>query len=132
MFRARILHIFLIGLSFVFFHEMGHFLFASAFDLSPSLQYGTTDKSSISGLFGLSVGVGYEPTLPTNNFFVLLGATVLPLLIAIGALAAFAKTNRPEFGLVVEIYMILIFINLIPLPGSENLDANKLWDAIFH
>lgn len=129
--RARMLHIFLIGLSFVFFHEMGHFLFASAFDLGPSFQYGTSDKSSISGLFGLSVGVAYEPTILANNFFVVLGATVLPLLIAIGALLAYAKTNRPEFGLVVEIYMILIMINLIPLPVSENLDANKLWGAVF-
>ncbi len=115
----------------MFFHEMGHFIFAQSMGLNPSFQYGTVDKSSISGLFGLSVGVAYEPTVLVNNFFVVLGATILPLLIAIFALTAYAKTNRPEFGLIVEIYMILIMINLIPLPGSDNLDANKIWNAVF-
>ena len=130
---ARIVQIFLIGLSFVFFHEFGHFIFAQAMDLNPSFQYKTSDHSSVSGLFGLSMGVAYKPTaVLTENFFVVLGATAVPLVIAILALFAYAKTSRPEFGLIVEIYMILIIVNMIPIPGSGNLDANKIWNAVFH
>ena len=112
---------------------MGHFLFAQSMNLDPIFQLKNSDNSPISGLFGLSMGVAYKPTaLLTESFFVVLGATIVPLIIAIMALAAYAKTNRPEFGLIVEIYMILIMINMVPLPGSENLDANKIWNAVFH
>ncbi len=127
----RIALILLIGLSFVAVHELGHFIFADFSGLNPSFEYKIAEKSSLSGLFGLSIGVGYNPAAAADSFFVVLGATVLPLLVALVALAGYAATNRQEFALLFEVYIILILINLIPLPGTENLDANKLWGAVF-
>lgn len=119
----EILTIIAIGLSYIIMHEIGHFIFASYFGLSPSFIHDTN------GFFS-AVGVSHGPGTAVQEFYVIFGATLLPLLVAIISLVMGYKNKNENLVLVTEIYLVLVLINLLPIPGFDFLDANKMWELI--
>jgi len=124
----RIVLIIVAGLSFVLAHEFGHFFAAQTFGLQPSFVAGNMDSGA--GFLGLSLGVSHMATTTSQDFIVIIGATLLPILIIILLLGATAITGMEEFRILAEIYFILVVINLVPIPGAGQLDANKVWSYV--
>ncbi len=122
----RIALILLAGASFIFAHEGGHWLAAQFYGLNPGFVW----SGASSGLLGLAIGVVHEAANPIQQLVIILGATLLPLSIAIifAGLSHFSR-NR-EIAIVAELYILLIVVNLIPIPGVGQLDANRVWAAV--
>ncbi len=121
---GRVLVLILVsGISFIFFHELGHYVAAEALGLKPSFVLGYIPDATF---MGFSAGVSH---LPSNNMiegFVILGATILPLILLLIFAAASKVFEMEDLMFVAKIYFILIVVNLVPIPGIDALDANKL------
>jgi hypothetical protein len=122
---SRLGEIFAAIISYMFFHEVGHFLFATALGLDPSFV--VTEQSGIAGFTMAAIGVSAGSTTLIAHVFSLLGATILPLMVAISMFAYGLKTENNTFVNIAEVYLILIMINLIPFRGLEGSDGNMLW-----
>ncbi len=119
----RVIIIMLAGASFILLHEAGHFLYATSFGLEPSFVLGRIPDS---GIMGLSIGVSHLPVAGLKDGMVILGATILPLIVMLSLSAVGISFKSEEALLIAEVFLILIVLNLIPLPVN-GLDANKLW-----
>jgi len=125
----RIVLIIVAGLSFVIAHEFGHYIAAASFDLDPVFIVGNIDSGA--NLLSTSVGVSHTAAATASqDFIIILSATLLPIAIIIGLLGAAAVTGMEEFTIIAEIYFILIIMNLVPVPGIEHLDSNKMWSHL--
>lgn len=123
----RLAVIVLAGLSFILAHEFGHWIAAESYSLNPTFVWG----GASSGLLGLSIGVMHMPATPVQQTVIILGATMLPLILMV-MMAGIAHLNRSETAaLFAEVWMLLIFVNLVPIPGNGQLDANKIWAVVF-
>ena len=122
----RIAVIIIAGISFIMVHETGHFILAESYGLNPSFVYGGAD----SGLMGMALGVAHAPATAEQQATILLGATVLPLLLVVMLAGAFHFTGNETAALAAEVYLLLIVVNLLPIPGIGQLDANRIWAAV--
>jgi len=123
---TKVAVIVLTGLSFICMHELGHWLAAESFSLQPGFVLGGANN----GLLGMAVGVMHNPATPVQQTVVLFGATLLPVLIAVIAAGAAHFTGNETAALVAETYLLLIVINLIPIPNAGQLDSVKLLAAV--
>jgi len=119
----RIALIFLAGISYIFAHEFGHYIVAAEYGLKPAFVYGSHNT----GFLGFAIGVSHLATTPAQNFFIIFGATMLPLVLVVLLTGASVLKESEDLALIAEIYILLILINLIPIPGMDYMDANKLW-----
>lgn len=127
MFRVyRILLILLAGISYVFVHEFGHYMVAAEYGLEPSFVYG----SQSTGFLGMAIGVSHLATTASQTFFIIFGATMLPLVLVVLLAGASVLKRSEDLALMAEVYILLIAINLIPMPGTGNLDANRIWSFL--
>ena len=124
---SRLFEIILASGSYIFFHEFGHFLFATLMGLGPSFV--TTSQPGITGMSLLSVGVSYVGTSVANSVFAILGATIVPLVVAVGIFSWGLKKGDETLMTIAEIYLILIVLNLIPFGGLELSDGYRLWEV---
>jgi len=124
---SRVAEVFLAGGSYIFFHEVGHFLFALFFGLGPSFVV-TEQTAGISGLSLLSVGVSHATVSGFTSLFALVGGTLVPLVVAIGLFTYGLNRRNETLMTVAEIYLILIVLNLIPF-GNGASDGFKLWQV---
>ena len=120
----RLLLIFLTGACYVFLHEFGHYAVAAEYGLNPSFVYGGQGDT---GLLGMALGVSHLATTPMQTFFIVLGATILPLLAVVLLTGASLLTRNEEIAIITELFILLIIINLVPIPGAEHMDANRIW-----
>lgn len=116
--------IFLTGACYVFLHEFGHYAVAAEYGLNPSFVYGGQGDT---GLLGMALGVSHLATTPMQTFFIVLGATILPLLAVVLLTGASLLTRNEEIAIITELFILLIIINLVPIPGAEHMDANRIW-----
>jgi hypothetical protein len=122
---SKTLEVLFAGVSYILLHEIGHYLFAMMFSLSPEFVF--TQQEGVAGLFLLSVGVSYTQTSVVANTLVLLGATILPLLVA-GLFYFIGERKNNNFLInIAEIYMIFIVLNLIPF-NVESSDGFRVWE----
>lgn len=122
----KIALIILAGFSYVLMHEMGHWIAAESFSLAPTFVWGGAN----SGLLGLAVGVMHNPATPLQQTVIILGATLLPMAVVVMAAGATHFTGSETAALLAEIYLLLIIVNLVPIPGVGQLDANRLMAAV--
>lgn len=122
----RIAAIIVAGMSFIGMHELGHWMAAESFSLNPTFVLG----GASSGLMGLAVGVMHDPATPVQQTIIILGATLLPMLAVVVSAGAAHFTGNETAALVAEVYLLLIIVNLIPLPGVSQLDADRLMAAV--
>lgn len=123
----RLLLIFLTGACYVFLHEFGHYAVAAGYGLNPSFVYGGQGDT---GLLGMALGVSHLATTPMQTFFIVMGATVLPLIAVMLLTGASLLTRNEDVALLAEVFMILIVVNLIPIPGAGHMDANRIWHFV--
>lgn len=122
----RIVLIVLTGISYVLVHEIGHFLIADSYGLNPSFVYGGAD----SGLLGMALGVAHQPATAVQQMAIVMGASILPMLLVVMLAGTAHFTGSEAAALAAEVYLLLIVVNLIPIPGVEQLDANRVWAAV--
>ncbi|MFH0829901.1 MAG: hypothetical protein V1887_01945 [Candidatus Aenigmatarchaeota archaeon] len=122
----RIALILLTGFSFILMHELGHWTVAEAFSLDPQFVLGGAN----SGILGLAVGVMHNPASAGEQTMIILGATLLPMLVVVAAAGAAHFTGSETAVMVAEIYLLLIVVNLVPIPGVGQLDSNRLMAAV--
>lgn len=120
----RVLLIFLTGALYICAHEFGHYAVAADYNLNPSFVYGGQGSA---GLLGMALGVSHQATTPVQSFFVVFGATLLPLAAVLLLTGASVLKGNEDIALIAEVFILLIFINLIPIPGVAQMDANRLW-----
>lgn len=120
----KILLIILTGMLYIFAHEFGHFVVAQEYGLNPGFVYGGQGDNSI---LGTALGVSHQATTPVQSFFIIFGATMIPMAIAVFFTGAAVFKGNEEFALMAEIFILLIVINLVPIPGAGNMDANRMW-----
>ena len=123
----RILLIILTGACYVFIHEFGHYAMAAEYQLSPNFVYGSYGSSNI---LGMALGVSHRATTPVQSFFVVFGATIVPLALAVFLTGAAVLKGNEDMALMAEVMILLIMINLIPIPGVGNMDANRIWNYL--
>ncbi|HLE07869.1 MAG TPA: hypothetical protein VI933_04615 [archaeon] len=111
------------GISFIFFHELGHYVAAEALGLKPNFVFAHVPDNMF---MGFSVGVSHLQSSSAMEGFVILGATILPLILLFIFIAASKVFEIEDLMFVAKIYFILIAVNLVPIPGIDALDANKL------
>jgi hypothetical protein len=122
----RIALIILVGASYVLIHETGHYLIAESYGLHPSFVY----SGANSGLLGLALGVSHLPATAEQQMAIIFGATILPMLLVVMLIGSAHFTGSEAAALAAEVYLLLIVVNLIPIPGIGQLDANKVWAAV--
>jgi hypothetical protein len=61
---------------------------------------------------------------------IIFGATILPMLLVVMLIGSAHFTGSEAAALAAEVYLLLIVVNLIPIPGIGQLDANKVWAAV--
>lgn len=118
------LFIFLTGMLYIAAHEFGHYAVAAEYGLDPAFVYGGHGGTS---MLGTALGVSHMATTPVQSFFVIFGATMLPLALAVLVTGAAIFRHSEDMTLMAEVLILLIAVNLIPLPGVAQLDANRLW-----
>jgi hypothetical protein len=123
----RVLLIFLTGALYICAHEFGHYAVATEYNLSPTFVYG---EQGSTGLLGMAMGVSYKATTPVQTFFIIFGATMLPLAIAVVMTGTSILKGHEDMALMAEMFILLILINLVPIPGAENMDANRIWNYL--
>lgn len=123
MVKYHLLIVILAGLGFVLAHEFGHFAAADMLGLEPKFVLGTKPDFALMGFF---VGISHLHGSAAAEAFVILGASVIPLIISLSLLFASKAFNFKELDLIAKIFFILIVVNLIPIPGVEMADASKL------
>ncbi len=127
-FAIKIAVILLAAASYVFLHEFGHYAVAYALNLGPNFVIGS--QSSTSGILGMSIGVKHLGGIAGQDILVILGATILPTVFLLFLAVGPWIEKSEEAALFSIIFAILIFVNLLPVPGAENMDANKLWAGL--
>ncbi|MBI4015193.1 MAG: hypothetical protein HY362_00515 [Candidatus Aenigmarchaeota archaeon] len=127
-FAIKIAVILLAAASYVLLHEFGHYAVAYALNLGPSFVIGS--QSSTSGILGMSIGVKHLGGIVGQDMLVIIGATILPTIFLLFIAAGPWIERHEEVALFSVIFAILIFVNLLPFPGAENMDANKLWTGL--
>ena len=120
----KILLIIFTGLLYIGVHEFGHFIVASGYNLDHSFVYGSHGGNS---LLGTALGVSHLATTPTNTFFIVFGATLLPLALMLLLTGGAIFKKNEDLALMAEVLILLIVINLIPIPGMNHIDANRTW-----
>ncbi|MEM5814487.1 MAG: hypothetical protein QXD77_01605 [Candidatus Aenigmatarchaeota archaeon] len=120
----RVLLIFFTGALYIFAHEFGHYAVAAEYGLNPTFVYG---GYSDTGLLGMALGVSHRATTPVQSFFIVFGATMFPLAFAVFLTGASILKGHEDLALMAETFILLIAINLIPIPGMGNMDANRVW-----
>ena len=120
----QLLLIIAIGISYVIIHEMGHYVFAQYYGLHPYFV-------AQNGEFFLALGVEHNAGTAVQEFYVIFGATLLPMVFAIASLGLAYLRSNEMFLMAAEIYLILILINLIPIPGMNPIDANRIETLIW-
>lgn len=123
----RVLLIFLTGALYIFAHEFGHYAVAAEYNLSPAFVYGGHGDT---GLLGMALGVSHHATTPMQSFFIVFGATLLPLAAVVLLTGASILKGHEDLALMAEMFILLILINLVPVPGMENMDANRIWNFL--
>jgi uncharacterized MAPEG superfamily protein len=123
----RVLFIFLVGALYIIAHEFGHYAVATEYGLDPVFVYGNHGGSS---MLGTALGVSYRATTAGQNFFVIFGATMLPLALAVLATGGAILKRSEDLSLIAEVLIVLIAINLVPIPGVAQLDANRVWNFL--
>ena len=123
----RVLLIVLTGLCYIIAHEFGHYAMAADYSLDPTFVYG---NGAGSNMLGMALGVSHLATSQSQNFFVIFGATLLPLAIGVVLAGAALLRDNEELALMAEVFFLLTLINLVPIPGMSSLDANKIWSYI--
>lgn len=122
---AKLLALALIGIEFILLHELGHFAAAAYLGLKPHVAMQAGNFAA-----GFFLGVSHAPAGPAETGIVILGASMLPLLLSIATAIYVFKSGRVELLLIAEIFLILVLVNLVPLPGIEISDANKLFSIL--
>ena len=123
----RVLLILLTGILYVVAHEFGHYAVAAEYGLQPAFVYGSHGNT---GLLGMALGVSHLATTDAQSFFIVLGATLLPLALVVVLAGAHALKGHEDILLVAETFILLIIINLVPIPGAGEMDANRIWHFI--
>lgn len=123
----RVALIFLTGAIYIFAHEFGHYAVAAEYGLNPTFVYGGQGNT---GLLGMALGVSHTATTPVQTFFVVFGATLLPLAAVIVLTGASVLKDNEDLALMAEVFILLIVINLIPIPGMGHMDANRVWNFL--
>ena len=122
----RIALIILVGVSYVLVHETGHYFIAESYGLHPSFVY----SGANSGLLGMALGVAHQPATSEQQMSIIFGASILPMLLVVLLIGAAHFTGSEIAALTAEVYMLLIVVNLVPIPGAGQLDANRVWAAV--
>jgi len=123
----RVLLIFFTGALYIMAHEFGHYAVAAEYGLSPNFVYGGQGST---GLLGMALGVSHRATTPVQSFFIVFGATMLPLAIAVLLTGTSIFKGHEDLALMAETFILLIAINLVPIPGMGNMDANRIWQFL--
>ncbi len=116
----------LIGLEYVLLHEIGHYLFAAALGLDPQIIFSFENAAS-----GFLVGVSHAQAGFVESGLIILGASFVPLIFILITLLYVYSSKRYEFFLIAEIFLLMVIVNMLPIPGLADADANKLLSILF-
>ncbi len=116
----------LIGLEYVLLHEIGHYLFAAALGLDPQIVFSFENAAS-----GFLIGVSHAQASFVESGLIILGASFVPLVFIVLTLLYAHSSKRYEFFLIAEIFLIMVIVNMLPIPGLADADANKLFSILF-
>ena len=116
--------IILTGAMYICAHEFGHYLVAADYNLDPMLVYNGQGASNI---MGMAIGVSHKATTAEQSFFIVFGATLIPLALVVLFTGGSLLKRNEDLALMAEVFIMLIVINLVPMPGMEQMDANRLW-----
>jgi hypothetical protein len=124
---SRLSEIFLAGFSYICLHELGHYIFALLFGLSPQLVT-SPQTMPMTGFALTSVGVAYSSSANIfQSYIIVLGAVLLPFFVAIIFLIRAKIDNNLLLVRLAKMYIVFILLNMVPIAGQPNLDANKIW-----
>ena len=121
----KLLALVLLGAEYILLHELGHFAVAAYFGLNPQIVMQAGNFAT-----GFFLGVSHAPAGPVETGIIIRGASMLPLLLSIAAASYVFKSGRVELLFIAEIFLLLVLVNLVPLPGLEQADANKLFSIM--
>ena len=124
---CKALIIVLAGLLFVLAHEGGHYMAAASFGLNPRLTF----DDSANGIFGMSIGVTHAPTTVMQDYIIVMAAFVFPLFCALYFATLNTWGNNETLWLLSAVFVVMIIATLIPFPGIQQLDSNRIFHALF-